>query len=62
MAQLLTAAAQGNDNYTGIAARDTANALKVHLNLPYLDMCVPINFQYRNFLKQGQCSYRLMVL
>ena len=29
MAQLLTAAAQGNDNYTGVAARDTANALKV---------------------------------
>ncbi|XP_065832029.1 talin-like [Oscarella lobularis] len=29
MAQLLTAAAQGNENYTGIAARDTANALKV---------------------------------
>ncbi|XP_076336549.1 talin-1-like isoform X2 [Tachypleus tridentatus] len=29
MAQLLTAASQGNENYTGIAARDTANALKV---------------------------------
>jgi len=29
MAQLLTAAAQGNDSYTGIAARDTASALKV---------------------------------
>ena len=29
MAQLLTAAAQGNDNYTGMAARDTANALRV---------------------------------
>ncbi|CAI8034388.1 Talin-1 [Geodia barretti] len=29
MAQLLTAANQGNDNYTGIAARDTANALRV---------------------------------
>ncbi|KAI0230740.1 Talin-1 [Lamellibrachia satsuma] len=29
MAQLLTAAAQGNDNYTGTAARDTANALEV---------------------------------
>ncbi|XP_064596457.1 talin-1-like [Liolophura sinensis] len=29
MAQLLTAAAQGNENYTGIAARDTANALSV---------------------------------
>uniref|UniRef100_A0A7M5V5A6 Talin n=1 Tax=Clytia hemisphaerica TaxID=252671 RepID=A0A7M5V5A6_9CNID len=28
MAQLLTAAAQGNDSYTGIAARDTASALK----------------------------------
>ncbi|XP_033109397.1 talin-1-like isoform X3 [Anneissia japonica] len=28
MAQLLTAAAQGNKNHTGIAARDTANALK----------------------------------
>ncbi|XP_071498741.1 talin-1-like [Diadema antillarum] len=28
MAQLLTAAAQGNENYTGMAARDTANALK----------------------------------
>ncbi|XP_070547100.1 talin-1-like isoform X3 [Ptychodera flava] len=27
MAQLLTAAAQGNENYTGIAARDTAQAL-----------------------------------
>ncbi|XP_047132289.1 talin-2 isoform X2 [Hydra vulgaris] len=32
MAQLLTAAAQGNDSYTGIAARDTANALKVLSN------------------------------
>ena len=30
MAQLLTAAAQGNDNYTGLAARDTAAALQVH--------------------------------
>lgn len=29
MAQLLTAANQGNENYTGIAARDTAGALKV---------------------------------
>lgn len=29
MAQLLTAANQGNENYTGIAARDTANALRV---------------------------------
>ena len=29
MAQLLTAAAQGNEDYVGIAARDTANALKV---------------------------------
>ncbi|UYV64796.1 TLN1 [Cordylochernes scorpioides] len=29
MAQLLTAAAQGNENYTGIAAWDTANALKI---------------------------------
>lgn len=29
MAQLLTAAAQANENYTGIAARDTANALRV---------------------------------
>ncbi|XP_013776088.1 talin-2-like [Limulus polyphemus] len=29
IAQLLTAASQGNENYTGIAARDTANALKV---------------------------------
>eukprot|EP00117_Sycon_ciliatum_P001215 scpid5059/ scgid6971/ Talin-1 len=29
MAQLLTAASQGNENYTGIAARDVANALKV---------------------------------
>ena len=28
MAQLLTAAVQANENYTGIAARDTANALK----------------------------------
>ncbi|XP_078579975.1 uncharacterized protein LOC144864098 isoform X5 [Branchiostoma floridae x Branchiostoma japonicum] len=28
MAQLLTAAAQGNENYTGLAARDTANALR----------------------------------
>lgn len=32
MAQLLTAAAQGNDSYTGIAARDTASALKVLAN------------------------------
>ncbi|XP_070178806.1 talin-1-like [Littorina saxatilis] len=32
MAQLLTAAAQGNDDYVGIAARDTANALKVLTN------------------------------
>lgn len=32
MAQLLTAAAQGNDSYTGIAARDTARALKVLAN------------------------------
>ncbi|XP_023231887.1 talin-2-like isoform X2 [Centruroides sculpturatus] len=29
MAQLLTAASQANENYTGIAARDTANALKI---------------------------------
>ena len=29
MAQLLTAAAQGNEDYVGIAARDTANAMKV---------------------------------
>ena len=29
MAQLLMAANQGNENYTGIAARDTANALRV---------------------------------
>lgn len=29
MAQLLTAANQGNENYTGIAARDTSNALQV---------------------------------
>ncbi|CAG5121597.1 unnamed protein product, partial [Candidula unifasciata] len=29
MAQLLTAAAQGNEDYVGIAARDTVNALKV---------------------------------
>ena len=29
MAQLLTAANQGNENYTGIAARDTANALLI---------------------------------
>ncbi|XP_071140342.1 talin-1-like isoform X1 [Mytilus edulis] len=29
MAQLLTAASQGNDNYVGIAAKDTANALRV---------------------------------
>ena len=28
MAQLLTAANQGNESYTGIAARDTASALK----------------------------------
>lgn len=28
MAQLLTAANQGNENYTGIAARDTASALQ----------------------------------
>ena len=39
MAQLLTAANQGNESYTGVAARETANALKVlylrccHLNL-----------------------------
>lgn len=32
MAQLLTAAAQGNDSYTGIAARDTASALKILAN------------------------------
>ena len=32
MAQLMTAAAQGNDSYTGIAARDTASALKVLAN------------------------------
>lgn len=29
MAQLLTAASQGNESYTGIAARDTASALRV---------------------------------
>ncbi|XP_054725014.1 talin-1-like isoform X2 [Uloborus diversus] len=29
MAQLLTAASQGNENYTGIAARDTGSALKI---------------------------------
>ncbi|ESO89699.1 hypothetical protein LOTGIDRAFT_218488 [Lottia gigantea] len=29
MSQLLTAAAQGNEDYVGIASRDTANALKV---------------------------------
>ncbi len=29
MAQLLTAAAQGNDNYTGSAARETAGALQI---------------------------------
>ncbi|XP_052693611.1 talin-2-like [Crassostrea angulata] len=29
MAQLLTAASQGNENYVGVAARDTANALHV---------------------------------
>ncbi|XP_059140472.1 talin-2-like isoform X4 [Physella acuta] len=29
MAQLLTAAAQGNEDYVGIAARDTVNALKI---------------------------------
>lgn len=28
MASLLTSAAQGNENHTGIAARDTANSLK----------------------------------
>ena len=32
MAQLMTAAAQGNDSYTGIAARDTASELKVLAN------------------------------
>ncbi|XP_064644929.1 talin-1-like isoform X17 [Lineus longissimus] len=32
MAQLLTAATQGNENYTGIAARDTANNLRVLTN------------------------------
>ncbi|XP_076808289.1 talin-2-like isoform X3 [Clavelina lepadiformis] len=45
MAQLLTAAAQGNEDYTGMAARDTANALGtlvaaargVSANLPDLD-------------------------
>lgn len=32
MAQLVTVASQGNEWYTGIAARDTANTLKyVHL-------------------------------
>jgi hypothetical protein len=36
MAQLLTAAAQGNEDYVGIAARDTANALKVGLSLHHL--------------------------
>lgn len=29
MAQLLTAASQGNESYTGVAARDTASALRV---------------------------------
>uniref|UniRef100_A0A8W8NXD2 Talin-1 n=1 Tax=Magallana gigas TaxID=29159 RepID=A0A8W8NXD2_MAGGI len=29
MAQLLTAASQGNENYVGVAARDTANALRM---------------------------------
>ena len=29
MAQLLTAANQGNESYTGVAARETANSLKV---------------------------------
>ncbi|XP_055955771.1 talin-2-like isoform X4 [Patella vulgata] len=29
MSQLLTAAAQGNEDYVGIASRDTANALKI---------------------------------
>ena len=29
MAQLLTAANQGNESYTGIASRDTANSLRV---------------------------------
>jgi len=28
MAQLLSAAAQGNENYTGIAARNTSSALR----------------------------------
>ena len=28
MAQLISASSQGNDNYTGLAARDTASALK----------------------------------
>ena len=32
MAQLMTVAAQGNDSYTGIAARDTASELKVLAN------------------------------
>jgi talin len=32
MAQLLTAAAQGDENYTGAAARDTANALRIFAN------------------------------
>uniref|UniRef100_F6WWU2 Talin-2 n=1 Tax=Ciona intestinalis TaxID=7719 RepID=F6WWU2_CIOIN len=45
MAQLLTAAAQGNEDYTGMAARNTANALRtlvgaargVSANLPDLE-------------------------
>ena len=32
MAQLLTAAAQGDENYTSAAAKDTANALRVFAN------------------------------
>eukprot|EP01137_Pigoraptor_chileana_P018402 Opistho-2@77812 len=32
MAQLLTAANQGNENYTGVAARDTSAALKILAN------------------------------
>ena len=31
MAQLLTAANQGNESYTGVAARETANSLKVSI-------------------------------
>ena len=35
MAQLLTAVSQGDENYTGMAARSTAVALQVRLSMIY---------------------------